>query len=141
MAFDFTGRWDESKIGHHADYRTFTKAINHSLKKGFHQEKLLVGLPTYGIKFLDSDNKEIEHISYNKIVQILDFDKKRLQKGKYQNIYFETEKILSKKTKYVVKKNLAGVFFFDLASDHTDEDFSLIESISTQIKIPNNEKN
>lgn len=133
MAFDFTGAWAASKIAHHSDYQTFVKAIRHTLSKGFDREKLLVGLPAYGIEFIDGKNSRIHHVAYRDIVKLLKEDVNLLKKGNYKNIFFDTRKTFEKKSKYVVGQGLAGVFVFDLASDHPGDEYSLMNSLNKYI--------
>jgi GH18 family chitinase len=134
MAFDFTGAWPTSKIAHHADYATFVAAIEHTLKKGFDKRKLLVGLPTYGIEFNNGENTRINHIAYKNIVEQYGQDQRVMQKGQVNNTYFDTQESFAKKSAYVVDKGLAGVFVFDLASDHAEETFSLLAAANRLIK-------
>lgn len=103
------------------------------MKKGFKPEKLLVGLPTYGIEFKDGSNKEIQHVQYHDIVQHLETDTRALQKGRYKNTYFETEKLIKRKTRYITRKDLASVFIFDIASDCNNCEHSLIDSLSSEV--------
>lgn len=126
MAFDFTGGWPQSHIGHHADYGTFIKAIKHSLAKGFHADKLLVGLPAYGIEFIDGGNQQTRQIGYRDIVAIAGADHSLLQQGKLGHIYFENTYLFAKKAKYLARKKLAGFFVFDIASDHPAAELSLL---------------
>jgi len=134
MAFDFTGAWKSSKVKHHSDYRTFVRAIEHSVEKGFNKNKLLIGLPTYGIRFIDSKNKQIEHVEHREIVgivdkkiKLLDSGKIRIKnKGKADAIFFETAKNIEKKSRYIAKDDFAGFFVFDIQSDHPDTQFNLI---------------
>jgi chitinase len=134
MAFNFTGAWETSKIAHHADYQAYVKAIKHTLNKGFDKQKLLIGLPTYGVEFIDGKNSEVNHIEYKSIVQLLDKEFDALKLGRYKNIYYDTKESFEKKSRYVLKNDLAGVFVFDLASDHLDEEFSLMVSLNKYIK-------
>jgi chitinase len=133
MAFDFTGSWDNSDIAHHADYRTFRKAIKHTLNKGFKADKLLIGLPAYGIEFINGSNKTIRHVPYREIIDAPNINKSALHKGKYKNTFFETKSLLNKKSRLILNKELAGVFLFDLASDHKANEHSLLEFLSPHI--------
>lgn len=126
MAFDFTGAWEQSQIGHHADYATFVKAIKHSLAKGFSAEKLLVGLPAYGIEFIDGAKLQTRQVAYRDIVAMAAGNPSVLQRGRLEHIYFENKYLFAKKAKYLARKKLAGYFVFDIASDHPDPELSLL---------------
>lgn len=133
MAFDFTGGWPASLIAHHADYATFVRAIKHTLAKGFPAEKLLVGLPAYGIEFVDGGNTNTRQIAYRDIVALTGANAAILQQGQFKFIYFENTYLFAKKAKYIAKKNLAGYFVFDIASDHPDPALSLMHAASRYI--------
>jgi chitinase len=133
MAFDFTGGWPESQIGHHADYATFVKAIKHTLAKGFMPEKLLIGLPAYGIEFIDGGKAKTRQIAYRDIVDLAGASPAILQQGKLNHIYFENKYLFAKKAKYLAKQNLAGYFMFDVGADHPDPELSLLHAAGRYI--------
>ena len=126
MAFDFTGGWPSSLIAHHADYDTFVRAIKHTLAKGFDRQKLLVGLPAYGIEFVDGGKTQTRQVAYRDIVASSGANPAILQKGKFGHVYFENKFLFAKKARYLARKNLAGYFVFDIAADHPDPEFSLM---------------
>lgn len=90
MAFDFTGGWETSKKMHHSDFRAFKKAIKYALKRNFKKEKVLVGLPSYGIEFIDGQKKNVRHVPYAEIVALTEANGKALKSGKIGNTFFET---------------------------------------------------
>lgn len=135
MAFDFTGAWPSSKVGHHADYAMFVKAIQHTLDRGFHKEKLLVGLPAYGVEFIDGKNLAIRHVGFNEIATLAVNNAQALENGQINNIYFDTKEQFARKARYVTANGLAGVFVFDLASDVLDDKRSLMYSLKQYILI------
>ncbi len=128
MAFDFTGAWPGSVVGHHADYATFVKAIKHTLAKGFQREQLLVGLPAYGIEFINGTTAEIRHLPYQHIVALPGVNTTVLQTGRFNHLYFETRYLFAKKARYLARQNLAGYFVFDVLSDHPADEHSLLEA-------------
>lgn len=134
MAFDFTGAWPSSKIEHHSNYETFLQAVKHTLDKGFDPQKILIGFPAYGIEFIGNKKKEIKHVSYRDIVDMVGQSLPALARGKFKNIYFENTALFEKKARYVSQNGLAGIFIFDIASDHPSPEFSLLESSRKHIK-------
>ncbi|WP_440054517.1 glycosyl hydrolase family 18 protein [Pseudoalteromonas sp. T1lg65] len=134
MAYDFTGAWPSSPVAHHADYPTFKKAIDFVIQQGFEKSKLIVGIPSYGIQFIDGKNKQIKHVSYREILKKLDTRKSALTNGKYEDIYFETPNLVTKKIHYINDKKLAGVMFFELLSDSEDKQLSLLNRIKENLK-------
>lgn len=134
MAFDFTGAWGSSKIAYHSDLPTFDKAIDYVLKRGFNPSKVIVGLPAYGIEFLDGKNSKVRHLDYKEIVKILNEDQKKISRKRINNIYFEDQKSIKKKCLLVNKKKIAGIFIFNILSDHTSENFSLLKACNQIIQ-------
>ncbi len=127
MAFDFTGAWPSSKIAYHSDYDTFKKSIDFVLDRGFDNNKILVGIPSYGIEFENGKNASINHHSYRSIVNKLEGDPVKLAKQKLNNTYFETQTSMTEKYKYVRDKALGGVFMFEVTSDHINPNHSLLK--------------
>ena len=126
MAFDFTGAWKSSDIGYHSNLTLFKKAIEHSLNKGFDPQKLIIGLPAYGIEFVNGKTYQVNHVDYRDIVTQLGGNMKSLSKQKIGNLYFEDKESIAAKCQYINKKNLAGVFLFNVLSDHPSAEFSLL---------------
>ena len=128
MAFDFTGAWKSSKVGYHSDRSTFKKSLEYVLKRGFNSEKVIVGLPAYGIEFINGKNSEIRHVDYNEIVEMLGRDSKKLAKSKMGDLYFEDRDSIAAKCEWINKNKMAGVFIFNILSDHQSEQYSLLAS-------------
>lgn len=137
MAYDFTGAWESSPIGHHADYSTFKKSIDFFVDRGFKKEKLLVGFPAYGIEFFDGKNKQVKKdYSHKQIVEKIKEQRGDYNSGKMGNLYFETPQLVKKKSQYIIDQQLAGTFLFELTQDTLGNDTSLL-SASNQIISPN----
>lgn len=128
MAFDFTGAWPESEVAHHSDFRTFKKALEYIISNGFVKEKILVGLPAYGIEFIDGKKDQIKHVAYSDIVAKMGGDDRALAKGNLGALFFENSKNISKKCLHVAKMGAGGVFLFDVLSDHEDDSLSLLSA-------------
>ncbi len=126
MAFDFTGAWPSSKIAYHSDYDTFKKSIDFVLDRGFDNDKILIGIPSYGIEFDNGQNASIRHHSYRSIVNRLEGDPIKISKQKLNNIYFETKNSVIKKFRYVQNNALGGIFMFEITSDHRNRHHSLL---------------
>lgn len=134
MAFDFTGAWESSKIAYHSDIPTFDKALDYMLKRGFDPSKIIVGLPAYGIEFVDGKNKKIKHMDYKDIVEMLGADAQKISKSRIKNIYFEDQESIKKKCLLVNKRKIGGVFIFNILSDHESDNFSLLVSCNKLIQ-------
>lgn len=130
MAFDFTGAWPDSKIKHHADYKTFKKALSYQMERGFSLEKIVIGLPAYGVEFIDGKKDEVVHRAYTDIVRQTTDTHIDINKGRIGNTYFETRPLIQKKTQLAVSQNLHGLFFFDLSLDTQDPKQSLLGGVN-----------
>ncbi len=128
MAFDFTGAWPESRVAHHSDFRTFKKALQYIISKGFVKEKILVGLPAYGIEFINGKKDQIKHVAYSDIVEKVGGDHRALAKGKLGTLFFENSEYISKKCLHVAKMGVGGVFLFDVLSDDENDGLSLLSA-------------
>lgn len=133
MAFDFTGQWVGSNISHHSDYSTFKKSINYVINRGFSKEKILVGLPAYGKEFVDGKAQKVRNVAYREIVEMLDGDLSKINKGEFENIHFETKENIHDKSNYLQKNGFPGVFMFEVTSDHTQDAYSLLQVASNII--------
>lgn len=134
MAFDFTGAWPDSPVGHHSEFETFALAVQSVLERGFKAEKLIAGIPLYGVEFIGGNNKEVKHVSYDVIVDRVKENEKHLSSGHYQHLYFENTENVVKKSKYVLDHNLAGVFVFEVTSDSKNKEHSLVQAINRYLR-------
>jgi len=136
MAYDFTGAWESSPVGHHSDYSTFKKSIDFLAERGFNKEKLLVGFPTYGIEFVDGKNSQVnKDYTHRYIIEKIKQTNGNVNSGKMGNLYFETPELVRKKSQYILNQGLAGVFMFELTQDTSDNNTSLL-SASNQVISP-----
>ena len=71
MAFDFTGRWDSSPVGHHADFDTFQLALKDAVARGFARDKIVAGIPFYGKRFANGLNREVQDVPYRTLLPSL----------------------------------------------------------------------
>ena len=126
MAFDFTGPWKSSKIGYHSNFSMFKKAVGYALDKGFRPDKLLVGLPAYGIEFVNGESNEVKHVDFREVVKRVNAGGTKLSANRLKNLYFENGDSIAEKCLYINKRKLAGVFLFHILSDHPSPEFSLL---------------
>ena len=132
MTYDFTGAWPESPINHHADYSTFKRALAFTKAQGFTAEKLIIGLPSYGIEFENGKNASIKHWPYRDILKHIiqaGEAKAALKHGRYQNLYFETPSLIDKKAQLIQRSDYAGAMFFELTGDSLAPETSLLQRV------------
>ena len=133
MAFDFTGAWKTSKVGYHSDLSTFNKALEYVLNRGFKAEKVIVGLPAYGIEFVEGKNTQVHKVDFKDIVKTLDGNSKKNCTVKIWQCVFESGASIAIKCKLVNKHKMAGVFIFTVLSDHDSDQYSLLAACNKEI--------
>lgn len=137
MAYDFTGAWSESPIGHHSDYSTFKRALAFAQSQGFSKEKLIVGLPTYGIEFKNGGNESIKHWAYRDIIKQVspgDNASELLERGRENNLYFETPALTAKKARLIQREGYAGAMLFELTGDTLNPETSLLKRVYDRLQ-------
>lgn len=130
MAYDFTGAWPSSPIAHHADFNIFTMALHDIQRRGFKSETLIVGMPAYGIEFIDGKNKAIKHHDYKPLVEKALSENIPVNKGRIGHIYFETPDLILKKARLIKERQVAGVMLFEVTADHDSEAYSLLHALN-----------
>lgn len=125
MAFDFTGAWDSSSVGHHAPVKMVGKAVEWAAENGFDLGKLWLGEPVYGIEFADGTVRSAAHVPYADIAMRLKDDPQALRRGRLGQLYFDSNTASVEKAEMAVERNLSGVFMFELTSDTTQRERSV----------------
>ncbi|HEY0956276.1 MAG TPA: glycoside hydrolase family 18 protein [Roseateles sp.] len=122
MSFDFTGRWDASPVGHHADWSTFKQSVQFLVDRGFARDKILAGLPFYGKQFAGGANREVKDIAW------------RDRQPGQAHTFFETPELAERKVQHVLDEGLAGVFLFALGMDlPPDSPDSLLAAVNRRL--------
>lgn len=122
MSFDFTGRWDSSPVGHHADWSTFQQSVHFLVDRGFQRDKILAGVPFYGKQFAGGANREVKDIAW------------RDQHPGQQHAFFETPELTARKAQYALDEGLAGLFLFELSMDVApDAPTSLLAAVNRHL--------
>lgn len=137
MAYDFTGAWEASPVGHHADLKTFKRALDYVVGRGFAPEKLIVGVPAYGIEFIDGKKKDIRHHDYSDLVAQAHAKKVPLNKGRMGHVFFETPELARAKAQMILERGMAGVMLFEVTADPADEADSLLSAINQVMSVKN----
>lgn len=134
MAFDFTGAWDGSRVGHHADFTTFKLAINDVEERGFPTHKLMLGIPAYAVQFENGKTHEVTKLPNRAIALMSETDASvQPNTGKFGHTYYETPELAVAKTRIGLEKRVAGFFLFDLSQDSADAEWSILQAINKTI--------
>jgi chitinase len=139
MAYDFTGAWPESPIGHHADYATFKRALAFAQAQGFSRDKLIVGLPTYGIEFENGGTTSIKHWAYRDILERISQANRTaasLERGRDDHLYFETPALITQKAQLIQRGGYAGAMIFELTGDSLSPKTSLLKRVYDTLQAP-----
>lgn len=110
MSFDFTGRWDASPVGHHADFGTFKQSVQFLVDRGFQRDKIIAGIPFYGKEFVGASNREVRDLPYRDLLPRAP-----------RNTFVETPDLAARKSQHILDEGLAGVMFFELTMDAAAE--------------------
>jgi len=130
MAFDFTGQWKDSPIRHHADVKTFRRALQDVNERGFRTENLMIGLPAYGVRFENGQTESVTKVPNREIAKAAGNEfQKALSKGRIGDTYFETPEMTEAKVINGLSAGAAGFFLFDISQDHTDPEWSILQTI------------
>lgn len=130
MSFDFTGRWDSSPVGHHADWPTFKQSVQFLVDRGFRRDKIVAGVPFYGKRFTGGSNREVGDVPYRELVPRL----ADANAGRLGDTYYETPDLAARKAQYVVAEGLAGVMAFELSMDAApDSPASLLGAVNRHL--------
>jgi chitinase len=136
MSYDFTGAWPVSPVKHHADFKTFKASIDFLTERGFKREKILAGIPFYGKEFVDGKNHQVVDKSYSELLPQLLAAQQPVNRGKLQNVFYETPELVTEKSHYILDQKMAGVMLFELTMDALDSPESL-SLASNQVINPN----
>lgn len=128
MAFDFTGRWDSSAVGHHADFDTFQLALKDVVARGFAREKIVAGIPFYGKRFAGQRNREVQDLPYRSLLPALRAQGVPLERGVLDDTYFETPDLVARKAQLARRHGLGGLMLFELSMDSQEPDASLLDA-------------
>jgi GH18 family chitinase len=137
MLYDNSGRWSK-KPEHHADWFFFASSISSALSKQMPKEKLLIGVPFYGIVFPDAgktppDMTTCYQKKYSEIV-------KENPGAENQNsipekyIFYDGIPLMTQKTNYIIENDLAGLMIWQVHLDSDSPAKSLLHIINGIIK-------
>ncbi|MBQ4851192.1 glycoside hydrolase family 18 protein [Pseudoalteromonas sp. MMG012] len=141
MAYNFTGQWPGSFIDHHSAW-LYTKmglesnipGIN-SMAQKYSREKTLLGLPFYHKGFVNGQSDQVNIVTTDYIVENsvrnlgLDFNSGHAIDDNI-HWYWETPKLIQKKSQYVKDNNYPGVFIWELHQDSRDSEHQLLNAIA-----------
>lgn len=134
MAFDFTGQWSQSTIGHHSLPTMVERAFEDVNGRGFASNIIVLGVPAYGVKFENGKNSTVSKIPIREIESLTGLVKeKALKDGRYKDTYFETPHMTKTKVRSALKRGVTGFFIFDLTQDSTDPNWGILNALRATV--------
>lgn len=125
MAYSETGSWAPDKPGQHSSFDFALRSINFWLNQSVPSQKLILGVPFYGVDF--NDQNHVFAFAYAKMVQtnplFADID----QVGQ---AFYNGRPTIRNKVKLAAEKT-AGIMIWELGQDSFDE-YSLLSAIHTE---------
>ncbi len=135
MSYDKTGPWS-SKPGSHSPYDYFTKGVELVLARGIPKEKILPGIPFYGMKFKSATSTEGAYqMSWKNIV--LNYPKAIYNNEILEDfLYYDGPPKVKKKAQYIINQNIGGAMIWELTQDYYDDTSkSLLNILHNELKM------
>lgn len=151
MAYTFSGSWS-STTGHHSSFSQGKDALNYWTGRGIPKEKLVLGVPFYGVSFGEASAPGESFSGVSSLGANPDYTtiKTALNSGDFAHstegdpagpyiystskneiIFYNDSVTLAQKAKMVVNEGYAGAMIWELGQD--DNEGSLISSISNSM--------
>jgi chitinase len=130
MIYGETGSWSSSSVGQHSSYDLFVASINHWLNtRKTPKEKLLPGVPFYGVKFLSpTDPTGATTMTYKNI--IANYPNENVQdKDQVGLVFYNGKPTMKAKAQYVKDLGLGGIMIFAIPQDSPVSEKSLLNVI------------
>ncbi|MDM8336935.1 glycosyl hydrolase family 18 protein [Mediterranea massiliensis] len=139
MIYDFTGGWKTSKIGQHASMEHFVMAAKHWSKVNkIPKDKIILGVPFYGVKFLSHDTPiGATHISYKNLLKNYP-NEQVCNKDDINNLIFYNGKpTIRSKAKFVIDNEYGGIAIWTISQDSQQKVNSLLQVIYEEFQLNN----
>lgn len=154
MAYTFSGSWS-SETGHNSSYDQALSALNYWVGRGVPKNKLVLGVPFYGIGFGGTDkvgeafsgNSSMgQYVNYTQVLQALEgglyqHSSEADPQGPYiyrsdddlkEIIFYNDTTIMGKKADYLLEKGYAGAMIWELGQDSEGE-LSLLDVLASRL--------
>lgn len=149
MAYTFSGSWSSVSC-HNSSFNQSIGAVNYWIGRGVPKEKILLGVPFYGIKFSGTDNvgeayTNTSSINYSDILTAIEsgnYSHSEIDdsNGPYiyksdsnkEIIFYNDTTLMMMKGQYIIDSGYAGVMIWDLGQDE-EGDRSLLNALSETV--------
>lgn len=137
MVYSFTGSWGSSPVAQHAGMDHFKGAVKQwSETNGIAKNKLIMGVPAYGIEF-QSTTTPIggKHLTYKAILgQYSPHDPANDEDGEFtasdgKYVVYNGKPTVKAKAEYVRENGFAGIMIFEISEDSSEKSTSLTQVV------------
>ncbi len=118
MVYDQTATWSESPFGNHASFEHYLQAQKYWTDRGFAKDKIVLGLPFYGYKFISETGGKGTSFNYSEIVSSFpNMKTSEDQTPGKDYCFFNGPDMIYKKTQYALDNGFAGVMVWEMTQD------------------------
>jgi chitinase len=122
MIYDQTGTWAASPFGNHASFEHYIQAQQYWVNRGFAKDKIVLGLPFYGYKFVSESGGQGTSQSYSEIASSFPELKSSDDQTPGKDwCFFNGPDMIRKKTAYALDNGFAGVMVWEMSQDTKDK--------------------
>ena len=132
--YNFTGAWASSAVAQHASFEHFTAAATQwSTVNGIDKNKIILGLPAYGIQFQSTSSptgavRKAYKVILTEYAADSPAEKDEIEKdGKI--VFYNGHPLVQQKSDYVVDNGFGGILLNELSDDSEDDATSLLNVI------------
>lgn len=130
MVYDFTGKWRTSLVAQHAGWDHFVSAARQwSEIREVPREKIILGVPFYGVQFLSEDSPVgATHIPYIDILATYPGENPT-EKDQIGLLFYNGRPTMKQKSQFVVDNGYGGIMIWALSHDPQTKEESLLQVI------------
>jgi len=131
MVYDFTGKWKTSQIAQHASWEHFVSAAKQwEVVRQVPKEKIILGVPFYGVRFIHPDSSEgATHINYKDILTEWP-ESNPSMKDQIDLTFYNGLPTMKAKAGFVKENGYGGIMIWAISQDSSKKEESLLQAIN-----------
>ena len=128
MVYDFTGGWKSSKVAQHASMEHFRMAAKRwSEIRGVPKEKIILGVPFYGVHFVSAETPVgATHMPYKEILTNYP-NEQATEKDEIGLLFYNGKPTMRAKAGYVNDNGYGGIMIWAISHDSPNKEESLLQ--------------